>query len=174
DKVLENIVANYFSMSELETGLWAGLFTPARIRLCKTGDPLSASSPSTAFSVLHEFGKSEVAGAAVVFQNLDSRFNKKGEEKPFRTDLFTIDVNDNINLTDAGAAMLRGFDLPRFKREMKKAAKGRSLTIGDYWKEWLSAMKTAVNTFEDNVTETLKIDRKKFGLKPYEGELHEE
>jgi hypothetical protein len=102
---------------------------------------------------------------------LDSRFNKKTDkETQFRTNLFTIDVNDNINLTDAGAAMLRGFDLPTFKREMKQAAKNRSLTIGDYWKEWLLKMKEAVLLFTDNVTETLKTDPKKCGLKPYDGE----
>lgn len=172
DKMLESIVSNYFAMSELETGLWCGLGTPARIRIFKPSEPVSASNPSTAFSVLYQFSKAEVAAAACVFQNLDSKFDKKGNERQYRIDLFTIDVNDNVNLSDAGAAMLRGFDIPTFKREMKRAAKNRGsgLTIGEYWKEWFSAMKTAVYTFTDNVTETLKIDKDKYGLKPYEGE----
>jgi hypothetical protein len=176
DKSLESIVSSYFAMSELETGTWCGLKTPARIRLFKPGEPVSASNPSTAFSVLHKFDHAEVAAASVVFQALDSKFNRKGEEKQYRTDLFTIDVNDNVNLTDAGAAMLRGFDIPTFKREMKKAAKGRAggLAIKEYWTEWLSAMKAAVLTFADNVTETLKIDKKKYGLRPYEGEIDDE
>jgi len=176
DKMLEGIVSTYFAMSELETGLWCGLSTPARIRLFKPGDPISSSNPSTAFSVLAQFNKAEVAAAALVFQNLDSRFNKAGDEKQYRVDLFTIDVNDNVNLTDAGAAMLRGFDIPTFKREMKKAIKirGGGLSIAEYWKEWLSAMKTAVYTFVDNVTETLKIDKNKYGIKPYAGDTPDE
>lgn len=171
DKALEAIVANYFAMSELETGQWAGLSAPARITLGHSYDPVSASHASTAFSVIHGFSKTEIVAASVTFQSLDMRIAKNGDEKPYRTDLFTIDVNDNVNLTDAGAAMLRGFDIPTFKREMKKAAKHRGIiNIAEYWKEWLSKMKEAVNVFTDNVTETLKIDKQKFGLKPYAGE----
>jgi hypothetical protein len=175
DKLLETIVSSYFAMTELETGQWAGLSTPSRIRLHKTSDPVSAAHVSTAFSVLHSFTGSATVAASVVFQSLDSRFNRKGEEKQYRTDLFTIDVNDNVNLSDAGAALLRGFDIPTFKRDMKKVLKAQvNVPIGHYWKAWLSDMKTAVNTFVDNVTETLKIDKKKYGLKPYDGSTSEE
>lgn len=172
DKMMEAIVSGYFAMSELETGLWAGLSTPARIRLFGPSDPVAASSPSTAFSIIQEFGGAQIAAASVVFQSLESRFTKKGDEKLIRIDLFTIDVNDNVNLTDAGAAMLRGFDIPTFKRDMKKAIKNRggSMPIGEFWKEWLSGMKNSVNTFVDNVTETLKIDKDKYGLKPFEAQ----
>lgn len=170
DKMTESIISNFFSMSELETGIWAGLSTPARIKLFKPSEPISFNGPSMAFSILRDYEKAEVVAASVVFQNLESKFNKKDEEKQYRTDLFTLDVNDNINMLEAGAAMLRGFDIPTFKREMKKAAKHRetSLTIAEYWKEWLSGMKTAVLTFADNVTETLKID-KSLGLQPFDG-----
>jgi hypothetical protein len=176
DRMLEGIISTYFAMSELETGLWCGLKAPARIRLFKPSEPVSVSNPSVAFSVLSQFDKAAVSAASVMFQNLDSRFDRKGTEKLYRTDLFTIDVNDNVNLTDAGAAMLRGFDIPTFKREMRRAAKGRDsgLSIGEYWGSWLNEMKTAVLTFCDNVTETLKIDKKKYGLKPYEGESQPE
>lgn len=175
DKMMESVVSTFFALAELDTGLWAGLKPPARIRLFHSGDPASVATPSVGFSLLENFDNSEIAAASVVFQSLDTKFNKKGEERQVRTDLFSIDVNDNVNLLDAGAAMLRGFDLPRFKKELKQAAKnsGGSLTISDYWKEWLSAMKTAINTFVENVTETLEIDKKKFGLKPFEQEAPE-
>ncbi len=169
DKMMESIVSTYFSVAELDTGLWAGLTTPARIRLFKSSDPISASNPSTAFSVLQEFNTTALPNAAsVVFQSLESRFTKKGDEKQVRVDLFTIDVNDNVNLTDAGAAMLRGFDIPPFKRGMKRALKSEGqIPIGRFWKTWLSDMKTAINYFVDNVTETLKIDKQGYGLKPF-------
>lgn len=173
DKMVESIVSGYFAMSELETGQWAGLSTPAKIRLFNTTDPSAESAVSTAFTLLELVGTASVAAAAVIFQNLDSKFNKKGEEKQCRTDLFTIDINDKINISDAGAAALRGFDLPQYKKDMKRLAKSGEVPIKVYWFDWLVAMKNAIHFFADNVTETLKID-KKLGLKAYEAELEEE
>jgi hypothetical protein len=168
DKMLESIVSGYFAMSELETGQWAGLSTPAKIRLFSAAEPSTEASVSTAFTLLELVDTAQVASASVVFQNLDSRFNKKNEEKQYRTDLFTIDINDKINISDAGAAALRGFDLPQYKKDMKKLAKAGDVPIQVYWMDWLIAMKNAIAFFADNVTETLKID-KKLGLLAYEG-----
>ena len=175
DRMMESIVSTFFSLSELETGQWVGLKTPARIRLYKPSDPVSVSNPSVAFSITQKFDGGQISGASTVFQNLESRFTKKGEERQVRIDLFTLDVNDNMNLTDAGAALLRGFDLPSFKKDIKKAIKDResNMNIYEYWKEWLSGMKTSINIFVDNVTETLKIDKQKYGLKPYKTESEE-
>ena len=79
-----------------------------------------------------------------------------------------------MNISDAGAAALRGFDVPQYKRDMKRHAKDRgTLGINDYWFEWLIAMKTAINFFVDNVTETLHID-KDLGLMAYEYEKEQE
>lgn len=174
DKLMESIVSGYFAMSELETGKWAGLSTPAKIRLFAASEPSSEASVSTAFTLLSLTTEASVASAAVVFQSLDSKFNKKtDEEKQFRTDLFTIDINDKVNISDAGAAALRGFDMPQYKKDMKRHGKDRgSLGIRDYWFEWLIAMKEAVHIFVDNVTETLQID-KDLGLLPYTQEQEE-
>jgi hypothetical protein len=174
DKLMESIVSGYFAMSELETGKWAGLSTPAKIRLFAASEPSSEASVSTAFTLLSLTSEASVASAAIVFQSLDSKFNKKtDEEKQFRTDLFTIDINDKVNISDAGAAALRGFDLPQYKKDMKRHGKDRgSLGIRDYWFEWLIAMKEAVHIFIDNVTETLQID-KDLGLLPYTQEQEE-
>jgi hypothetical protein len=167
DKVLESIVSGYFSMSELETGQWAGLSTPAKVRLFPTTEPSAESSVNTTFALLEMVETATVSSASVVFQNLDSKFNKKGEEKQFRTDLFTIDMNDKIVISDAGAAALRGFDLPQYKKDMKRLAKSGDVPVKVYWFDWLIAMKNAIHFFVDNVTETLKID-KKLGLLAYE------
>jgi hypothetical protein len=169
DKMVESVVSGYFAMSELETGQWAGLSTPAKIRLFGSAEPSTEAHVSTAFALLDIVSGSTVASASVVFQNLDSRFNKKGEEKLYRTDLFTIDINDKIDISDAGAAALRGFDLPQYKKDMKKLAKSGDVPIKVYWFDWLVAMKNAIHFFADNVTETLHID-KKLGLKAYESE----
>jgi hypothetical protein len=160
-------------MSELETGQWAGLSTPAKIKLFTESAPSSEADVSTAFTLLNLVVSAEVVSASVVFQRLDSKFTKKDEEKQYRTDLFTIDINDKVNITDAGCASLRGFDLPQYKKDMKRHGKDRgSLGIRDYWFEWLIAMKEAVLIFSDNVTETLQID-KNLGMLPYTEEAAE-
>lgn len=171
DKMMENIVSGYFALSELETGQWVGLSTPAKVRLFSASEPSSEASVSTAFTLLNLVDGAEVVNASMVFQQLDSKFDKKGQEKQYRTDLFTLDLNDKINISDAGCASLRGFDLPQFKKDMKHHGKDKNtLEIKDYWFEWLVGMKNAVNFFIDNITETLNLDKKQFGLNPYEME----
>jgi hypothetical protein len=164
DKQMEKIVSTFFALAPLETELWAGLTTPARVRIHKPIDPVGVAAPSVAFSLLNMSNDAEVAAASVVFQELVIKNTKDGE-KTIRKDVFTIDINDNVNLEEAGAAMLRGFDLPQFKREVKTTikAKGR-ITIRDFWYMWLDGLNTAVLEFIDNVTSTLEIE-KKYGLK---------
>jgi hypothetical protein len=141
--------------------------------LFTASEPSSETDVSTAFTLLNLVISAEVVSASVVFQRLDSKFTKKDEEKQYRTDLFTLDINDKANISDAGCAALRGFDLPQYKKDMKRHGKDRgALGIRDYWFEWLIAMKEAVILFSDNVTETLQID-KGLGMLPYEAEAEE-
>jgi len=170
DKMVESILSTFYALSELETGQWCGLTTPARIRLYAPADPIGTAGASLTFTLLRLSEDSEVAASSVIFQKLDSKIIKKtDEERQFRVDLFTIDLNDNINLLDSGAALLRGFDLPGFRKEIKTATKAQSspLAIKDYWKMWLEGMSSAVFMFVDNVTETFHIDKKNFGLLPF-------
>src|SRR5271157_2942466 len=175
DKMLETIMSGFWSMAELETGQWAGLTTPAKIKLFPGTDASTESSVSSAFTIASQFeDTATITSASVVIQHLDSYVNKKDEEKQKRTDLLTIDINDKVNISDAGAAALRGFDVPQYKKDMKRHAKDRgTLGINDYWFEWLIAMKTAINFFVDNVTETLHID-KDLGLMAYQYEKDKE
>ena len=175
DKMLETIVDGYFSMAELETGQWAGLSTPAKIKLFPGTDASTEASVSAAFTIASQFEETAaIVSASCVIQHLDSYINKKDEEKQKRTDILTIDINDKVNLSDAGAAALRGFDLPQYKKDMKRHAKDRGqLGIRDYWFEWLIAMKNGIAFFVDNVTETLHID-KDLGLMAYEYEQNAE
>jgi hypothetical protein len=168
DKMMESIVSNFYALSELDTGQWCGLTTPARIRLYKPADPIGTAGASLTFSLLRLSEDSEVAASAVIFQSLDSKLTKNGE-KQIRKDLFTLDLNDNINLLDVGAGLLRGFDLPGFKKVIKTASKAQTgpLEIAHYWSQWLVEMEAAVFMFVDNVTETLGLDKKKFGLRVF-------
>jgi len=166
DKMMESIVSNFYALSELDTGQWCGLTTPARIRLYKPADPIGTAGASLTFSLLRLSEDSEVAASAVIFQSLDSKLTKNGE-KQIRKDLFTLDLNDNINLLEVGAGLLRGFDLPGFKKVVKTASKAQTgpLEIAYYWSQWLVEMESAIFMFTDNVTETLGLDKKKFGLR---------
>jgi hypothetical protein len=164
DKMMEKIVTNFFSLSELGTGLWAGLSTPSRIKLHTTGEPISTSGVSSAFELLHKYDDAVVISAPVVFQELAVYTNKQGVEKQARYDLFTIDINDGINQQEVGAAMLKGFDLPRFKREVKKAMKVKNeLTVAEFWSMWVQGMHDAILTFIENMTEALELE-KGYGL----------
>lgn len=168
DKQMEKIVSTFFALSPLETELWAGLTTPARIRIHKLSDPVGVSSPSVAFSLLNMSNDAEVSSSSVVFQELVIKNTKNGE-KTIRKDVFTIDINDNMNIQDAGAAMLRGFDLPQFKREVKSTIKVKGkLEIRDFWAMWLQGIHDSILEFVDNVTNTLNIDKNKYGLVVFE------
>jgi hypothetical protein len=174
DKMMERVVSSFFAIAELETGDWAALKTAAKIRLHKPSDPITCAGPSEAFTVLGFSEEAFPAAATVVFQELTSKF-KKETEYQVRNDKFTIQLDENINNQDAGVALLKGFDLPSFKREMMREIKHTKaeLPIAQYWDNWLREMRAAVLNFTDNITETLKVD-KTLGLKRFEFEAQEE
>lgn len=179
DKLMESVVSSFFALSQLDTGQWAGLSTPAKIRLYLASEPSSEASVSTAFTLLTLTDQASVASASVTFQDLGTKFNKKTDsETQFRTDLFCIDINDKVNIQDAGAAALRGFDMPQYKKDMKRHGKDRgSLGIRDYWLEWLIGMKNSINILVENILLTIlpdSPDRDELGLKTLVQEETEE
>jgi len=174
DKMMEKIVSNFFAIAELETGQWAALKGPSKIKLSHVGDPVTCAGPSEAFTLLrlvHPLENSEVASATIVFQELTSKI-KKDVEYQVRNDLFTLVLDNNVNLQDAGAALLKGFDLPAYKRDVMKEIKQTKaeLPVQRYWDEWLRQMRGAIAMYIDNMTESLQIDKKAFGLNKYESE----
>ena len=64
--------------------------------------------------------------------------------------------------------MLRGFDLPQFKKEVKTTIKSKGrIEIRDFWYMWLDGINTAVLEFVVNVTDVLGImgsEKSKYGL----------
>lgn len=164
DKMMERIVSTYFSMTELESGDWVGMKTPAQVKLMNTVDPISSSSATTV-TTLRNFAdadKFQVIAASLVFQELNVRMGKNGIEYPFRTDKFSLTLNENINLLEAGAAMLRSFNLPNFKKHMKQHDGSE---IKNYWYQWLVQMRGAIVDFSAGVIMTLDISSPDHGLR---------
>ena len=156
----ERILKTFFALSELDSGQWAGLFPNAAIKLYDGGAPVTASDPSGAFNLLNLGGKAwnaAVCQAGVVFQELDSKFNRKGEERQFRTDLFAFDLNQSWGLPDEGAAVIRGFDAPAARKLIQKALRKakQELPVAYYWSEWLRLLNQGVHVLADNVSLTL-------------------
>jgi hypothetical protein len=161
DKVMERVVQDFFALSELDSGLWAGLFPNAAVKLYGGGEPVTVSNPSDVFNLLSLGGTwdARVYQSGVVLQELDTRFTKKGEEKFVRTDLFAFDLNQNWALLDEGAAVIRGFDIPNFKKDILKAIRKskQENPVSFYWAEWLRQMNMGIYALIDNINLTLEV-----------------
>jgi len=177
DKELESIVANYFSMTELPSELWAGISAPAQIRLHTTSQPISVRGPTSATALLGMTNDAHLISGSLTFQERITTFNKKGEERTFRKDLLSLDVNDQINLTDVGAAMLRGFDIPAYKKDIQREIRKTKQvpTIDEFWSSWLHQVSNAVRTIEASFRDILEIDGdEKAGILPMHAPSTEE
>ena len=160
DRELEAIVANYFSMTQLPSDLWVGISGPAQVRLHDASPPIGVKAPTTATTLLNMTNDAKVISGAITFQERVSFTGKKGGEYTFRKDLLCVDVNDRINLTDVGAAMLRGFDIPAFRKDILREIRQTNEvpSIEQFWSNWLHEMSNAVRTIEAAFREVLDID----------------
>lgn len=160
DREVESIVANYFSMTQLPSDLWIGISGPAQIRLHDAGTPIAVKAPTTATTLLNMTDDARVISGAITFQELVSATSKKGEEYRFRKDLLCMDLNDRINLTDIGAAMIRGFDISAFRKDvLREIRQTREVpSIEQFWSNWLHQMSNAVRTVEETFRQVLDID----------------
>jgi hypothetical protein len=170
DKEVESIVANYFSMTQLPSELWAGIATPAQVRLhAAASQPIMVKAPTSATTLLGMTEDAHLLAGSLTFQERVTYMNKKGEERTFRKDMLSIDINDQINLTDVGAAMLRGFNIPAFKKDIQREIKQTKQvpSIDQFWSTWLHQMSNAVRTIEASFREILDIDGdEKAGILP--------
>jgi hypothetical protein len=168
DKELESIVANYFSMTQLPSELWVGISTPAKIRLHQTSQPISVRAPTSATTLLNMTSDAHLLSGSITFQERIT-FTKKGEERTFRKDVLAIDLNDQINLTEVGAAMLRSFDLSAFKKDIQREIRQTKQvpSIEQFWSSWLHEMSSAVRTIEASFREILDLNGdEKAGILP--------
>jgi hypothetical protein len=160
DRELESIVANYFSMTELGSELWVGLSGPAQIRLHDSSPPISVKAPTSATTLLNMTNDAKLISGAVTFQERVSIVTKKGGELTFRKDVLCVDVNDRINLTEVGAAMLRGFDVPALRKDIQREIKKTKQvpSIEQFWGNWLHELSNAVRTMEAAFREVLDLE----------------
>jgi hypothetical protein len=160
DREVEKIVSNYFSMSQLASDLWVGISTPALIRLHETSQPISAKAPTSATTLLGVTNDAQVYSGSLTFQDRITAESKKGGAITFRKDLLSLDINDQINLTDAGAAMLRGFDLPAFRKDIQREIRHTKQvpSVDQFWSQWLHGMSNGVRTIEASFREILGLD----------------
>lgn len=160
DREMESIVANYFSMTQLPNDLWVGISGPAQVRLHDASPPIGVKAPTSATTLLNMTHDAKILSGAITFQERISVTAKDGGERTFRKDLLRIDVNDRINLTDAGAAMLRGFDIPSFRKDIQRDIRQTMQvpSIAQFWGTWLHEMSNALRTVEASFREILDID----------------
>jgi hypothetical protein len=86
-------------------------------------------------------------------------------------------VNDQINLTEAGAAMLRSFDLPAFRKDIQREIRKTKEvpSIEQFWSMWLHEMSNGVRTIEASFREVLELDGNEAGgILPMRAPVEEE
>jgi hypothetical protein len=177
DRELESIVANFFSMTQLASDLWVGISGPAQVRLHDTTPPIGVKPPTTATTLLQMTNDAKVLSGAITFQERVSFTGKDGGDRTFRKDMLCVDVNDRINLTDTGCAMLRGFDLPSLRKDILREIRQTNEvpSIEQFWGNWLHELSNAVRTIEAAFRELLDIDgSQEAGILPMKVQAPEE
>jgi hypothetical protein len=160
DRELESIVAGFFSMTQLASDLWVGISGPAQVRLHDTTPPIGVKAPTTTTTLLQMTKDARILSGAITFQERVSFTGKDGRERTFRKDMLCVDVNDRINLTDAGSAMLRGFNLPSLRKDtMREIRRAHDVpSIEQFWGTWLQELSNGVRTIEAAFRELLDVD----------------
>lgn len=160
DKDLESVVANYFSMTQIPSDLWIGISGPAQIRLHEASPPIGVKAPTSATTLLNMTSDAKVISGAITLQEFVSGTSKKGVDYTFRKDLACMDLNDRINLTEIGAAMIRGFNISAFRKDILREIRQTKEvpSIEQFWGNWLHEMSNAVRTIEATFRELLDID----------------
>jgi hypothetical protein len=167
DKEMQQIVSKYFSATDLGGDKWASLSAPAQITLHPTSGPIVVQSPTNATTLLGMTEDAGVYSASVTIQERVTITKKKsGEERSFRKDTITFDINDGLNLVDVGAALLRGFDLPTFKKDIQREIRQTKKvpSIAEFWRYWLIEMSNAARTIGSEIAEVLQIKDEMSGI----------
>jgi hypothetical protein len=160
DREMEAIVSKFFSMAELSSGVWAGISGPARIRLHHAAPPVGVRNPAMATTLLNLTADAGIVSGAITLQESVTVTTKSGNERNIRRDIARFDVNDRINLTDIGVAMLRGFDMASHKKDvLREIRETRQVpAIPQFWGGWLHQLSYAVRTIEESFREVLELD----------------
>jgi hypothetical protein len=159
DRDMEAIVSKYFSMTELSSGISAGLSCPARIRLHDVAQSVAVRNPAMATTLLNMTDTAGIVTGAITFQESVTVTTKSGGERNIRRDLARFDLNDRINLTEVGAAMLRGFDMASHRKDiLREIRETRQVpAIPQFWSAWLHQLSNAVRTIEESFRDVLDL-----------------
>jgi hypothetical protein len=165
DREMEKIVASFFSMTQLPGELWVGISGPARIRLDDASPEIGVRSVTSATTLLHMTDEAAVVSGALTFQDRVTYESKDGGTRTVRKDLLRAELNDRINLTDVGAAMLRGFDISSHRKDVQREIRQSKLvpSIMEFWGGWLHQLSNAVRTMEGAFREVLELDANERG-----------
>lgn len=177
DPSVAKIVEKYFSVQDPGTGLQMAFSPTATATLYPGGSPITVANPSDLVNLEHANDKMVINTARVTFQEIITHDTKKGT-KIYRFDLFTFDINPNCTLWDAGAALIRGFDIPNFKRTIMKEIRKtkQEQAISYFYSQWLRLMNEGIHTLVDNIATVLELDRTNgsYGLIEAGNEIQEE
>ncbi len=159
DREMEGIVAKFFSMTELRSGMWVGISGPARIRLHHEAPPVGVRNPAMATTLLDVTADTGIVSGGLTFQECITVTTKSGNERNIRRDIARFDLNDRINLTEIGAAMLRGFDMASHKKDvLREIRQTRQVpAIPQFWGAWLHQLSNAVRMIEESFREVLEL-----------------
>jgi hypothetical protein len=159
DREMELIVSKFFSMTELANGTWVGISGPARIRLHDAAPPIAVRNPAMATTLLAMTPDAAIMTGALTFQDSITVTTKSGAERAIRRDIARFDLNDRINLSEIGAAMLRGFDMASHKKDvLREIRQTRQVpSIPQFWGLWLLQLSNAVRTIEEAFREVLDL-----------------
>jgi hypothetical protein len=160
DRELESIVSNFFSMTELGAGFWVGISGPAQVRLHSASPPIGVRDVATATTLLAMTSDSTIVSGSLTLQEIVSGTSKKRAEYTFRKDVLRIEVNDRMNITEIGAAILRGFDIPAFRKDILRDIRYTKdvPSIEQFWAMWLHEMSNSLRTIEMTFREVLELD----------------
>ncbi len=159
DKEMEKIVSAFFAFTPLENEFVACLGCPSQVRIHKVSDPVGVTSPSVSFTLMEMTNDPELAGANLTIMQPVAKKVKGGGEKIVNKPVLSVDINPNVNNFDAGAALLRGFDMPEFRKHVKLAIKAQGgLQIKDFWAIWLTDMHDATLTIADSIINALALE----------------
>lgn len=159
DREMEMIVSKFFSMTELGTGVWAGISGPTRISLHEAAPPVAVRNPAVATTLLNLTSDAKLMTGAITLQECVTVTTKSGGERNIRRDIARFDLNDRINLTEIGTAMLRGFDMASHKKDvLREIRETRQVpAIPQFWGMWLHQLSNAVRTIEESFREVLEL-----------------
>jgi hypothetical protein len=159
DREMEMIVSKFFSMTELRIGIWVGISGPTRIRLHEATPPVAVRNPAMATTLLDLTSNAGIVTGSLTLQESITVTTKSGGERNIRRDMARFDLNERINLTEIGAAMLRGFDMPSHKKDVfREIRETRQVpAIPQFWGGWLQQLSNAVRTIEEAFREVLEL-----------------